>query len=322
MKFKHIHIKNFQQLVPSWAGDVFGVARMIDRQLDKPEFRKIIPTGGQLFGDLKYTLNIDFTVEDWTIQLSEPDGSEGSDEHCGKLLIKTRTIYGAPAQIDVPLNPVFKGFPSIEGMHCIYCHALQTDTALPYIGISKRPWHVRYAQHVSSARSGSHYLFHRAIRDHRDVEIVHRVLFTGLSQEYAFEIEELFVEAFSLYPLGLNMIPGGNAGIRYLHKLGIQAQTVDDRDHAMQELAARETLNGSPNPLCAARWASDQDFVERVICGHSGRLTADQVRAIRLQATFGFTASRIKEIVGARNIRQVTGVLSDRHYSRIAGGVA
>lgn len=320
MKFKHIHIKNFQQLVPRWACDVFALARTLDEQLGTPEGRMLLPRGTDVFSSLGFWVEADFSSdspEEWSMRGCTPD--DGVDL-CGRLIIITKSVCGSGAQVDVPLNPLLKGYVNIEGSHSLYCHSFQTETPIAYIGITKRPWHKRLSQHIASAKSGSRYLFHRALREHAGTAILHRVLLCELDQDQAFDLEEEFVEMMSLYPLGLNMIPGGSAGIRYLHKLGIDARNASERDKAVIDLAERETLEGRPNPLCAARWASDPDFVERVICGHSGRLTAEQVRTIRLHASFGFSAEKIKDLVGARNIRQVNGVLSEKHYSRIIGG--
>lgn len=317
MKFKHIHIKNFFQLVPNWAGNVFALARELDKLLDSSE-------GTLLMSTIENGLPafwVEADLRDGHVRIAEP--SDDGVNNCDRLIIKSTSVIGdATAQIEVPLVPIFKGFESIDGKHVVYLHSFQTETPLGYIGVSKRPWHARFSQHISSSKSGSPYLFHRAILEHRDAAIGHKVLLCNLDYDVAMGIEEEFVGQVSLYPLGLNMIPGGSAGIRYLHKLGIEARNAVERDKAVEDLAARETLDGRPNPLCAARWASDPNFVERVICGHSGRLTAEQVRAIRLHSSFGFDASKIKDIVGARSARQVARVLSGQHYSRIVGGSA
>lgn len=129
-------------------------------------------------------------------------------------------------------------------------------------------------------------------------------------------LEEEFVENLSLYPLGLNMIPGGFAGIRYLSTLGITARNAAERDEQMEALAARENVDGKPNPLCAARWVADQDFVNRVICGHSGRLTVAQVRQIRLHASFGRAVRDVSNVTGS-SVSQVKRVLSGDAYGRV-----
>jgi hypothetical protein len=188
---------------------------------------------------------------------------------------------------------------------------------LAYIGISKKPWYVRLGEHVSSARGGSPYLFHQAILKHQKLRVLHKVFLCELDYEDALNYEEKFVEKMSLYPLGLSMIPGGNAGVRYLHRLGFKTSNAAEKSAVTEALSSRESIEGRPNPLCAARWASDQTFVERVICGHSGRLTVEQVRTIRLLASFGKTSDDITSVLLVRNKRQVSSVLREATYTRI-----
>lgn len=321
MKFKHIHIKNFQQLVPSWACDVFATARTLDGLLDDSFVRKMTPIvqGDLVSGKVGFWIELDILSESLRVVTPSDDGVDNREQ----FIITTNSIIGeAKAQIQFPIIYILKGFSDIDGTHSIYLHSFNTDTPIGYIGLSKNPWHKRFNQHIELAKSGSSCLFHRAIREHCNDEVMHKVWICGLSKDKAFELEEEFVAKATLYPLGLNMIPGGNAGIRYLHKLGIDARSAVDRDKAIEDLAERDTIDGAPNPLCAARWASDPDFVERVICGHSGRLTADQVRTIRLHSSFGRSPSEILPVVGARNLRQVNNVLRLKYYSRIEGVTA
>jgi len=130
--------------------------------------------------------------------------------------------------------------------------------------------------------------------------------------------EESLVDEFSLYPLGLNMIPGGFAGMAYLHKLGFTASSAKERDAVIEQIAQRETVAGNPNPLCAARWAADQDFANRIICGHGNRLSVEQVLGIRALGSFGKPAEEIAQRMGLDDTRRVKRVLSGSRYSRVA----
>ncbi|MES9981682.1 MAG: hypothetical protein ABW107_23470, partial [Candidatus Thiodiazotropha sp. 6PLUC5] len=59
--------------------------------------------------------------------------------------------------------------------------------------------------------------------------------YINLSYEEAMDVEEKMVERSTLYPKGLNKIPGGFAGTKFLHKMGYlnkDRATVDDRDYA------------------------------------------------------------------------------------------
>lgn len=314
MKFRHISIKNLEQLVPSWSINTYSLGRTMDSLFDTPEGNQLFSRGDDVYRKLGFWIEVNASIETPTIRFCTPDEQV---DLSGNLIIITNPIIGSSAQIEVPLNPVLKGYEAIEGKHVVYCHSFQTDVPLAYIGVSKKPWYERLSQHISSARDGSSYLFHQAIIKHQDTQVLHKVFLCELDYESAMELEEEFVENMSLYPLGLNMIPGGNAGIKYLHKLGFVVKSASQKDKTTEQLASRESLAGKPNPLCAARWASDAEFVERVICGHSGRLTGEQVRTIRLLVTFGKTTEQITNLVSARNKRQVSGVLNDKTYSRI-----
>lgn len=314
MKFKNINVHNVGELVPSWAIDPIFLARHLDELFDHPDGREIFSTNKNVGQRLRYWIEVDALLGSPSVRVCTPD--EHAD-NCGILIIKSLGKLAGNTQIEVPLNSMLKGYPNVQGQHVLYCHSFQTEVPLAYVGISKRRWFERLSQHITSAKSGSPYLFHRAIVEHQEKTMMHKVFLCGISSETAMKYEEEFVGSLSLYPLGLNMIPGGKAGMAYLHKLGVAARSLEERDEALERLSSQEQLAGRPNPLCAARWAEDQSFVERVICGHSGRLTAEQVRTIRLLAGFGKSESEITHMVSASNDRQVANVLKSKTYGRI-----
>jgi len=315
VKFRCINIHNVNALVPTWAVSPLALARQLEAMFSTPEGAALLPTRRRLFGVLDFWIEVDATAAPVTVRVATPDG--GVDLR-GKVIITCASIAHERAQIQLPLNPFLKGYPSLDDRYCIYYHAFQAPVPLGYVGLTRQRWFQRLAQHVSSARNASPYLFHRAFRDHPGVLLLHKVVYCDIDHDSALELEEDLVGMYSLYPLGLNMIPGGRAGFAYLGRLGLQARTAEERDATVEHLAARESVEGRTNPLCAARWASDPDFVERVVCGHSGRLTAEQVRQVRLWSTFGYAADFITQsLVGTGNARQVSGVLAGKHYSRI-----
>ena len=72
-------------------------------------------------------------------------------------------------------------------------------------------------------RNGSYYRFHRCLRNEffEIGAIDHIIDRAGITENEAMEIEEKNVEKQSLYPIfpkGLNMIPGGKAGFKFLHE--------------------------------------------------------------------------------------------------------
>ena len=213
------------------------------------------------------------------------------------------------------------------------------DHTLNYIGLTKQGWQKRFSQHLSKARSGSPLLFHQALRDNYVGArlIGHRVLALCETEKDAMDLEEWFVkggtrEDFSdpdafvgadewvfgtLYPKGLNMIPGGYAGLKVLHKMGVmkdnQPFNVDQRDNLLIEGLKR---GGQANPLLAAHW-NDEDYATKVICGPEGRLQPPQIQEARTLGLLGRETSEITDIVGAKNERQIKSLLQGSTYSRI-----
>lgn len=123
-------------------------------------------------------------------------------------------------------------------------------------------------------------------------------------------------KANSLYPKGLNMVPGGEGCLRYLGRLGFCPKTIEERDNIIERISSVESLGGRPNPLCAARWASDQEYINAVICGRADRFTVDQVRIARLHSSFGKSDEEIAALLEAP-IERVSKVISGRRYGRV-----
>ena len=314
MKFRRINIHNINELVPSWAIEPFTLAKTLEETLSRKEGQCFVPTGDAVYKTLGFWIEVNVLAQPPSLRVCLPDDEINLSGH---LIITCRSKIHDHAQIDLPLNPIFKGYERIAGRHTVYLHSFQTDVPLSYTGITKNRWFDRYNQHLASAKAGSALLFHQALIKHQDVTILHKVFFCDLAYESAMEQEEDYVRMFSLYPLGLNMIPGGKAGFEYLGRLGVKARNSEERDDCVERLASRESIEGRSNPLCAVRWETDPDFVERVICGHSGRLSGEQVRLIRLGASCGMKSSAIAQEIGASNVQQVRNVIEGKTYVRI-----
>jgi hypothetical protein len=220
----------------------------------------------------------------------------------------------------VLLSHVLNGLRPLAELppYLLYRHMPQRSGGGQYIGITRQGWWARWYQHVSAAERGSPYLWHAAIRAEMALEkpfFKHEILDCGLGFDEAMNLEEKWVRDHSLKPLGLNMIPGGFAGMRYLHMLGALhkrdfKRDMDDRAHIMWHFMQE-------NAALKALWA-DPEWAANVICGHSGRLTLEQVRAVRELASCGHQAEQILELVDARNIAQVRRLLRGDTYSRVA----
>ena len=105
-----------------------------------------------------------------------------------------------------------------------------------YIGITKLSWQTRYRRHCYDMSRGSNLRFHRALRgEFCQIGVLeHIVERAGLTEKQALEIEEKEVEKrslHSLFPNGLNMIPGGNAGLKFVHNFANRTGYTINKEH-------------------------------------------------------------------------------------------
>lgn len=246
--------------------------------------------------------------------------------------------------VSIPLQCILKNWGNVENGHMIYEHNLSAmDNAthqfqsISYIGLTSRNWQTRYKEHQRDALTGSELLFHRSLaglidqdsvvqRGMGPFEIVRtgacllsELQYINLSYDEAMQIEESMVERSALHPKGLNMIPGGFAGIKYLHKLGYLRKTrvtVEDRDYAITKYLIENPVQKLAASWVQVNWEKD-DFYENVIFGRSNTLNKEQVLSIRKYGVdWGFDAKIISNLVGA-NVRQVRDVLSGKYYARV-----
>jgi hypothetical protein len=245
--------------------------------------------------------------------------------------------------VSVPLQCVLKHWGNAESGYMIYEHNISAmDHAIPqfkaisYIGLTSRNWQTRYKEHQRDALTGSELLFHTSLAAiiNKDginqigmgpFEIVRsgtclisELQYVNLTYEEAMQIEERMVEN-TLHPLGLNMIPGGFAGMKLLHELRYLPRaraTVDDRDFAAAKYLLARTRDSKFAPWVSDNWSKDE-FYEQVIFKRTNTLNREQVLSIRKYGNdWGFDAELIANLVGA-NIRQVRDVLSSKYYARV-----
>ena len=137
------------------------------------------------------------------------------------------------------------------------------------------------------------------------------------------EVEEHMVKR-TLHPAGLNMIPGGFEGVKFLHQHGFlrrQQSSLDERDHTAAQYLKQQGALGKIAPWVSQSWARD-DFYEQVIFKRQNTLNRDQVHAIRKYGNeWGFAADVIANLVGA-NVRQVRDVLRGKYYARVQSNEA
>lgn len=301
--FKFVNVRNARWLLPPWTVDYWSFCYMLNNALiSAPRFRKL-----DWSAPLPFWCEVKMATGG--VRFVEPEGGVNLSGHL--------IIDGDDYQIVLPLNTFYRDHYLIQDCYSVYAHSIQTDVPLAYIGLTRRKWYTRLSEHRASAAAGSNYFFHAALREHQTRNILHRVFLTGSDEKTAMDLEEEFVANMSLYPLGLNMIPGGYAGLKYLSSFGVRRRTTDGVDAEIRSLMARASVKGRPNPLCSARWYGDPDYAERVICGHSGRLTADEVRKVRNLNFTGRSVFDIATLLG-RGLKQVERLMKGMTYSRIS----
>ena len=245
--------------------------------------------------------------------------------------------------ISIPIQCVLRGWGRAERGYMIYEHmfapmddAEKQFEAQCYIGLTSRDWLTRFSEHKRDALTGSNLLFHASLGSAYDgaavtqrgmgpfevirvgVALYSELQYVNLSYDEAMEVEEKLVER-TLAPKGLNMIPGGLAGMKHLHKLGFLARarvSFEDRDEAVAAYMRKHPRKGQPAPWVADNWEED-DYYEKVILSRQNTLSRDQVLAIRKYGgKWGFSTELIASLTSA-NERQIRDVLSGKHYSRI-----
>lgn len=239
-------------------------------------------------------------------------------------------IGGTKWDISFPVQVVMKGFPHIEDEHVGYCHGIALvgpDGRLSgvqhnYIGVTKRNWLQRMAEHFNEIKSGSNKAFHSAWRQYigkNSVRLLSELVVVNHTFEQIMAWEEYQVDREMVAGTSLNMIPGGFKGMRYLHEHRLTSSTIvpiEDRDKAIERFQSLHPRAGIPNLLISQLW-NNSEYAEQVICGAEGRLSPDQVRRIRELNAAGIPVEKIIDLVGAKNLLQVERVLSGVTYSRI-----
>lgn len=191
-----------------------------------------------------------------------------------------------------------------------------------YIGITQRDWKKRWGEHRAAINRGSQLKFHRTFRERfesgRLTHVNHKVMAAVETFEDVQMLEELAVDGHWGEARLLNMIPGGQKGLRFLHEhniLGSDAGCKPDKlDRLLERWIDEHPRKGLPAPWVAEKWRDDE-WAAQAITSQEGRLSIEQVKAIRALA--GHPIKEIVEVVGAKNEAQVERVLRGETYSRI-----
>ncbi len=237
-------------------------------------------------------------------------------------VLKPSQVFSAPARLLItPASLPSKAY-------VLYQHIFGSGPSYPddgffYVGVTKRSWQARWAEHRRAMRSGSRLLFHRKLREELNAERVtyihHKVMAVTDDIEQLYASEEWLVEGHWKDQRRLNMIPGGKSGLKYLREHGMLNRRAvpepDGRDRLVENWLREHPRKGMPAPWVAEKW-KDADWAMAQICSQDSRLSIEQVRAIRELAK-AYPASLIAERIGARHADQVQRVIDGSTYARV-----
>lgn len=245
-----------------------------------------------------------------------------------KKLAEVEMPFGVRTSYVVPLQYLIKSAAKVKGTYTVYVSRTYVEGEIfIYVGITKRQPQIRLREHIQSAKSGSPYHHARKLAEHmragHDALIEFEIYACGLSQDAANDLEEYFVDKFSLaskYRNGLNMIPGGYAGARALAQLAHGSERAlakpEIREALLKHWLDDHPLRGRKNLVAAENW-KDPAYAEAVICGPDGRMSPDQIREARYKAVMGYSIEEIVEAVKANSERQIKDLLAGKTYRRI-----
>ncbi|ARE42455.1 hypothetical protein RGUI_0097 (plasmid) [Rhodovulum sp. P5] len=225
--------------------------------------------------------------------------------------------------------------PQIDGQKTELPYKTLASSGLLYTGLTGRSWARRYQEHKYAAGRGSQTLFHIALRGEffHVVKTEHEILRAGLDRDTAVHVEEVVIEERSLYPVhqrGLNMIPGGDAGLRFLARLGRSGTRRPDPEagdeayiDGLNEMLGARRTGCAPDASAIARlWAEDLDFRIGATCGRADRLSQLQITFARIWSACGWDEDKIAGKLNGidhrrANTGQVRRLLSGQSYNEI-----
>ena len=267
---------------------------------------------------LQPIISIDLVTDPLFIQAAR-QGQTTLDE---SQITQPSLLFSIPAHF--LLSP--KHFP--KRAYVLYQHIFGHGDSYPndgffYVGVTTRSWQMRWSEHKRAINGGSPLLFHRKYREEKEkgriTYVNHKVMGITEDIEELYATEEFLVEGHWEDQRRLNMIPGGKSGLRYLRENGLLPQSVvpmpDERDRIVSEWLKEHPRKGLPAPWVTEKWR-DNDWAVAQICGRDGRLSVEQVRAIR-QLAKEYSSEEIFPRIGAKNVAQVQRVLDGKTYSRV-----
>jgi hypothetical protein len=232
----------------------------------------------------------------------------------------------------VPLQYLLKGWGDAGKGHQCYIHSISPNItgngnifdaeSYYYVGITGRNWLLRLEEHIREMRQGNRRRFYEVWRDlfgKPDVIFIAYLENINLSFKEAMDWEEKYVDKLASDQYGLNMIPGGFKGLKFLHVhrfINSMDISLEEREKAIAEYIIKNPRKGIPNPFIADLW-KDDDFYIKNIEAKEKTLTPEQVRKIRELNQSGIPIEQIVREVDALNELQVKNVIQGRYYSRM-----
>ncbi len=196
------------------------------------------------------------------------------------------------------------------------------ETNLIYVGMTKKTWASRWKEHLYSAQTGSPYDFHEAIRQFEGRHhSMHTVLTISQYWDEAVKWEEIFVAERSLRPKGLNMIPGGKAGIAFAAKYGVMADTPrrwEQREKVIKQIQQNAKKKGLPNPAQSLRLANDPNLMRKMIEGRDDTFHSNDIAVIRSMHARSVTWREIAQQLNVKDIYRVRDVVEGKTYKFVS----
>ena len=199
------------------------------------------------------------------------------------------------------------------------------SNSLLYVGRTKRTWLERYRQHCRDMGKGSNLLFHRGLRGEIcDIGVLeHIVERAGLTEKQALDIEEKEVEKrslYSLFPNGLNMIPGGNAGLKFVHNFAkrsgyvlnkdLNTENVESMLVDIQKFSLKKHFNTAVmervKSILSKMWAENIFFRVNAMTSAKNRFSFDQIIAARIWHSSGWSREKILEYLKKMDSKKIS----------------
>ena len=231
------------------------------------------------------------------------------------------TIFSIPAHY--LLSP--QQWP--DKAYVLYQHIFGMGNSYPddgffYVGITKRRWQTRWAEHMRAVENGSNLAFHRKFRDEKAagqiIYVHHKVMGITDDLEVLYSSEKFLIDGHWDDLRRLNMIPGGKAGLRYLREHSIvrkgEIVSPDEREGVLGEWLSNHQGKSLPPMSLGERW-QDEAWAAAQICSRSDRLSVIQIAAIRELADH-YQPGEIAERTGASH-QQIVSVISGKTYARV-----